>query len=395
MRQKSGWSKDLLYHLVESIKEYAIFACDTEGRVVGWNIGAEKIFGFSPEEIIGRESDVLFTAEDRLAGVPEHERQTAVEQGFSADERWHNRKDETVFFASGIQTALFDDDGNHTGFAKICRDLTERLDLQKTIDTIQESLEGKIVERTVVLTKSNEELRQEIIARRRTEEIRLALLRKIVITQENERKRIAREIHDSIGQQMTAFKLRLNAVVTGAGIPDALRREIGELQTMANRIDDEVEFIAWELRPSVLDDLGLPIAAKRFVRDWAEHFQIRGDFREVGVREQRFSPEVEINLYRIVQEALNNTAKYAKASRGSVMIEKSQTSIRLIVEDDGVGFDTDLIPVGRPNYRGLGIVGMRERAELLGGTLEIESQPGKGTTIFVRVPLEPNQLEPV
>lgn len=382
-----GWTRELLIQLIDNIREYGIFAADAEGRIVSWNAGAEKMFGYTSDEAIGMHSDLLFTKEDRLAGVPESERRTAREEGFADDERLHLRKDGNLFFASGIQTALLDKNGGISGFAKIARDLTDRVDLEKRLDAATESLEVKVVERTDQLERSNRSLRREVSERKRAEELRVAVIRKIVATQESERRRIAREIHDSIGQQMTALRLRLNTFADRANGTSESAEPIAELQAMANRIDDEIDFLAWELRPSVLDDLGLPVAAGTFVRDWSAHFGVEADFRAVGMHDERLLPEVEINLYRIMQEALNNTAKHANATRASALLEKGQASVRLIVEDDGDGFDFDAGSLNKASYRGLGLLGIKERAELLGGSLEIESRRGAGTTVFVRVPV--------
>jgi signal transduction histidine kinase len=149
-----------------------------------------------------------------------------------------------------------------------------------------------------------------------------------------------------------------------------------------------VDFLAWELRPSVLDDVGLVAAMKKFVEDWSVHFTTPAAFENVGLDGEHLMSEIEINLYRIVQEALNNIAKHAEANMVSVVLERRDGIVSLIIEDDGSGFDpdTEAIPTGNGNGKGLGLLGMKERAELVGGTAEIETAPGKGTTVFVRVP---------
>jgi signal transduction histidine kinase len=148
-----------------------------------------------------------------------------------------------------------------------------------------------------------------------------------------------------------------------------------------------VDFLAWELRPSVLDDFGLTKALENYVREWSVHFQIPAEYQPRGLDGKRLLPEIEINLYRISQEALNNTFKHAKASNASVLLERRDSKIILIIEDDGIGFEPSKKKVLTGNDRGLGLVGMKERAELVGGAFEIESSPGSGTTIFVRVPV--------
>jgi PAS domain S-box-containing protein len=386
MENEKGWSKELLYQLVENVRDYAIFVADLDGQIVSWNIGAEKLFGYTSEETMGRNCRILFTDEDRAGNVPEAEMKTAREAGSAEDERWHVRKDGSLFFASGMQTALYDEDGKHTGYAKIARDLTERVTFQDELQEAKDNLEVRVVERTNELNESNEALRLEVIEHIASEKLRVALLRKIVRTQEDERKRIAREIHDHIGQQMTALQLNLKLIRDECEKDSALSNHLALLQSIADRIDSDVDFLAWELRPSVLDDLGLHAALNKFVGEWSRHFGIPAEFENVGLDGQHLLAEIEINLYRIAQEALNNIYKHAEAKSVSVLLAKRDGQIALIIEDDGVGFEPTKKAVLTEDDRGLGLIGMKERAELVKGTFEIESSPGSGATVYVRVP---------
>ena len=162
------------------------------------------------------------------------------------------------------------------------------------------------------------------------------------------------------------------------------------MQALAERIDAEVDFLAWELRPTALDDLGLTAALTNFVKEWSSHYHIPADAHVTGFGSGslRLPPEVETCLYRIAQEALNNVYKHAQAARVSVVLERRDGDAVLVVEDDGVGFDGADVASWQGD-RGIGLVGMRERAALLGGSVEFESAPGKGTTIFARVPVAP------
>ncbi len=386
MAQETGWSKELLYQLVENVKDYAIFVSDLDGEIASWNIGAEKIFGYTASEAIGRNCRMLFTKEDRANNVPEEERETARVKGCGDDERWHVRKDGSYFFASGVQTPLYDESGKHTGYAKIARDLTERINLQEELQDAADNLEVQVRHRTNELNESNESLRSEVTQRTESEKLRTALLRKIVKTQEDERKRIAREIHDHVGQQMTGLQLNLQILLDEYKENSKLTGQIRGLQSIVKQIDSDVDFLAWELRPSVLDDLGLSAAIKKYVGDWSTHFNVPAEFKQIGLDGKHLLPEIEINLYRIGQEALNNTCKYAKASNAAVLLERRDGTVSLIIEDDGIGFEPSEKAVLTEDNRGMGLLGMKERAELVGGTIEIESSIGKGTTIYVRVP---------
>ena len=148
----------------------------------------------------------------------------------------------------------------------------------------------------------------------------------------------------------------------------------------------DLDFYTWELRPAALDDLGLVATLGNFVREWSKEFGVRADFQSQGLEGVRFSFETETNLYRITQEALNNIHKHAKARHAAVVFERRNGQVVLVIEDDGVGFDR-IDAAGASGARGIGLLGMQERAAIIGGTLEIETSPGKGTTIFVQVPL--------
>jgi len=157
-----------------------------------------------------------------------------------------------------------------------------------------------------------------------------------------------------------------------------------ELRDIVRQLDSDVDFLAWQLRPVALDDLGLPAALGSYVKQWSEHFGIAGEFRSGGLKDERFAPLIETNLYRIAQEALNNCAKHARCSRAEILLERRDHHAVLIIEDNGVGFHPEEVNVEDGHW---GLLGMRERAALLQGTVEVESSPNKGTTIYVRVPL--------
>jgi len=191
---------------------------------------------------------------------------------------------------------------------------------------------------------------------------------------------------------MTALRLNLAALDQGYGGDGELREKLEQTKTIAERLDADVDFLAWELRPAALDDIGLAEAMGTFVRQWSKHSGVEAQFHTTGFEKQRLSPETETNLYRIMQEALNNTLKYAHARHVDVLLERRDNQVVLIVEDDGVGFKPHKEASGDGN-KGMGLIGMRERAALVGGTIQIESKPKEGTTIFARVPVQFNEEE--
>ena len=369
--------------ILESVEDYAIFTLDLEGRITRWNRGAEKTFGFTAEEAVGQDTAIVFTPEDRAAGVHLKEMETALAAGRAEDERWHVRKDGSRFYASGVQTPLREGD-DVRGFVKVARDLTERrrdemerAELAAQLEAERETLEARVEERTSALFT-------EVAERRAAEERVRELVTRIVETQEQERRRISRDLHDVLGQQLTALRLNLAAVKEGCAEMDAsLLNQVERAQAVASRLDAEVDFMAWELRPAALDELGLAAALENFVHEWSEHFEVAAEYHAAGLGKRRLAPELETNLYRVAQEALNNVSKHAGARRVGVILERRDRHFALIIEDDGRGFDP---AEGAEGERGMGLVNMRERVALVGGTLEVESAPGVGTTVFARVP---------
>jgi two-component system CheB/CheR fusion protein len=378
-------SEQRLHLLVESVKDYAIFAMTPDGRVDYWNAGAERVFGFDEKEIIGRPSALIFTPEDRERGVPELEMETARREGRAADERWHVRKDGSRFYASGVMTAIRQD-GELRGFAKIARNLTSQQRADEELRRAHDDLEARVGARTDELRQTVELMLAEVKERSAAEVRARGLVGQLVTAQEDERRRISRDLHDQLGQQLTALRLKLASHKQRCGADEGMCAEIEELQTLAERIDAEVDFLAWELRPSALDDLGLSTALVNFAEEWSKHYSVPAEVHVGGMDGARLAPQVETCLYRITQEALNNAAKYAQAARVEIILERRDGDAVLVIEDDGVGFDLAEAVEGEGG-RGLGLVGMRERAALLGGSLDIETEPGKGTTIFARVPV--------
>lgn len=337
--------EQLYTKIVDSLDDYAIFTMDTERRVVSWSPGAENIFGWTEEEMKGKSGDIIFTPEDRAANAPQGEASTALADGRAPDERFHLDKKGTRFYVSGVMTPLKDKDGKLQGFVKIARDMTEQIAAENAINA-RETLE------------------------------------KLVQAQEVERARIARDLHDEFGQQLTILRMRVEALKKDVR-DDDLAPRIAELEVIGHRLDKCVDRITWEVRPLALEDLGLLAAVQKYVKDWQLHSGIACELIGSSLKKKRFRPEVETNLYRIVQEALNNIAKHAKAKHVEVMFERRDDLLVLVIEDDGKGFSTKN---KRLLTKGLGLTGMRERAALIGGSLEIESAPGKGTTLYVRVP---------
>jgi PAS domain S-box-containing protein len=223
---------------------------------------------------------------------------------------------------------------------------------------------------------------EELAERQRLEQTRTELLTRLVFAQEDERRRIAREMHDQFGEQLTTLGRRIEALKEFADRQPGLIPLIEALQAVARQIDRDVNHLVWQLRPTALDDLGLRAALANYINDWSRRVRVHAQLHTSGLLEDRLPSEVETTLYRIAQEALTNVARHSRATNVDVILERRGDQVGLIVEDNGVGFDP-----GRPGSerRGFGLLGMKERAALVGGTLQIESQPGKGTTVLLRM----------
>jgi signal transduction histidine kinase len=213
-----------------------------------------------------------------------------------------------------------------------------------------------------------------------SERVSRDVLRRIVEAQELERRRLARELHDETGQALTSILLGLKSIEEAEN-GQAARQATEELRERVVTTLQDVRRLALELRPKVLDDFGLVSALERLAETFEEATGIRVEL-EATPKVDRLPGDMETALFRIVQEALTNVVKHAQATRVSVLVTRRPGGVAVIVEDDGRGYDTE-----RTRSDGIGVLGMRERVELLGGRLSVESSPGAGTTVAAEVPL--------
>jgi PAS domain S-box-containing protein len=267
------------------------------------------------------------------------------------------------------------------------RDVTERKQAEEAVREAHERLEDRVHERTAELARANELLTAEIERRERAEAARHGLLQRLAAAQEEERRRIARELHDQMGQHLTALSLGLKSLRDTTPEASAGRQRLRQLQEITDLLGKEVHDLALELRPTALDDHGLHTALANYAEEWSERCGVEVDFHSAGLDGERLPSEAETALYRMVQESLTNVLKHAQARRVSLILRRSPGQVLAVVEDDGLGFDPEAALTGPGAGGRLGLLGMRERVELIGGTLAVESTLGRGTSLYARIPL--------
>ena len=357
-------SNDIYRLLVDSIKDYAIFVLSPEGIVLTWNQGARALKGYSREEIVGQHFSKFYLPEAIESGWPKRELAMAEKEGRFADEGWRVRKDGSMFWASVIITALRDSAGQLSGFAKVTRDMTEQRDLAQRINKLNRELRGKVLE----LDES-----------RRLIELRTLELQKlsaqVMRLQDEERRRIARELHDDLGQQLSLLKMLLSR--------NAENHEVTEIAGTALA---SVRNLSYLLHPPLLDETGLRAALDWFVEGLAKRSGIEITLRIRPEIFPRLASEIETAIFRVVQEALTNVVRHAKSENARVEIDKEPEQVIVRVRDYGQGLPSELSDVRGARIFGVGISGMRERIRQFGGELTV-TRTEPGTLVEAKIPL--------
>jgi signal transduction histidine kinase len=231
-----------------------------------------------------------------------------------------------------------------------------------------------------------------VTAQVEADRLRRDVLLRMVDIEERERHRLALEIHDETGQQVTAFLLGLEALRNICGVDERALEIIQHLETRARELAKDLVGVTLQLRPTALDAQGLAGALRDFADSILRDSSMEVDFVATGWEQGRLAGQTESALYRVAQEAIVNVLKHAHARRLSIVVERGAEAVTLIIEDDGKGFDSEAIP--HPPIGHAGLSGMRERLHLIGGSLTIESSPGQGTTVLARVPFSTMPVDP-
>jgi signal transduction histidine kinase len=251
-------------------------------------------------------------------------------------------------------------------------------DSMERITHANQELEQRVAERTHDLEQAHDELRAR-------DELRGRLLRQVISAQEEERKRLARELHDETCQKLAALGIRLDTAAQ-AGSADEVRAGLGEVRALAAQTLEDVHRVIFDLRPSVLDDLGLLAAIQWYAKRklGPRGIAVRCEVEDADLR---LPPEVEIAVFRAVQEALNNVARHSGAENALIELAHTAAALTVTIEDDGHGFSVEEVAVPSESGRGLGLLGLRERIDLVGGQVTVDSSPGDGTRVTIRVPV--------
>ncbi len=340
--------------IVESSQD-AIIGKSLDAKIVSWNPGAEGIYGYTADEAIGQPISILLPPErvDEWPAIMERIRRGQKVKHYETKRR---RKDGTVIDVSLAVSPIKTPEGETVGASGVSRDITER--------------------------KQAAEIKQ-------AQAMRRLLLEHMLSAQEEERRRIARELHDEAGQLLTSLLVGLRTLEHARDLAD-VKGQGHRLREITAQTIDEIGRLARGLHPTVLDDHGLGVALSRYVSEYIKTHNIAVDLKLTELDFNILTPAAQIGLYRIVQEALTNVAKHSGAKAVSIKFACLATALEVAIADDGCGFDVKAVAVS--SHR-LGIQSMRERAAMLGGTVSFASRR-RGTKILVRVPLAEQNFEP-
>jgi PAS domain S-box-containing protein len=377
LRTALRYSEERFRLLVEGLRDYAIFILDAEGRVSSWNVGAERIKGYVASEIIGSHISRFYSQEDILSGKPAQELGMAVRDGRVEDEGWRLRKDGSKFWANVVITALKDDEGNLLGFAKVTRDFTERMRAHEELRRANEELGKEVVER-----KNAERKLQE------SEQSLRYLSRHLLRSQDEERKRIGRELHDSVGQYLAVLKMTLDSLKPPPGSAgEQVARHLAQCSELANDCIKEVRTIAYLLYPPMLEEMGLRSAIAWYLEGFTQRSGINATL-DVSPDLTRLPRDVELAVFRVLQESLTNVHRHSGSPTVHVRVVMNDGAVSLEVRDQGKGVLSGVLE--ESNYEslaalGVGLRGMNERTRQLGGSLELSSSE-QGTTVRAKIP---------
>ncbi len=374
-REALSESEERFRLLIDGAPDYAMFLLDPGNQIIYWSTGAERVFGWSQDEALGKSGELLFTPEDRAQKREEKEMKIALRDGAAGDRRWHLRKDGSRVWIDGVMRRLDDEEGNVRGFAKVGRDATELHLAEEELRKSHQKLESRVRDRTKELTAVNKKLEQALQERVQVEQ-------EVLLVSEREKRRIGQDLHDSLCQELAAAAFFLESTAQRMGINHPAEAEVlTEAARIVNANVGLARDLARGLHPVELSSSGLANALRELAFRTSQISGVSCNLelpRQIRIRNEG----VALNLYRIAQEAVANATKNGKATKITVRLERDRRDLSLLVRDNGKGF-----AVAKPG-RGMGLHIMKYRADVIGAQLTIESREGRGTTIHCSLPGE-------
>jgi two-component system sensor histidine kinase UhpB len=377
LRLKADKAIGLLAAIVDS-SEDAIVSKTLEGIITSWNAGAERLFGYTANEAVGQHISLIIPIDRR------GEETVIIERVKHGDRIEHFdtvrvRKDKKTFDISLTISPIRDASGKIIGASKIARDITERKQVERELResegryrTLADALDTQVQFRTQELQRRNSELRD--------------LSGLLLESRDAERRHIARELHDSAGQTLTALDLQLARISESAKQDPALAKDVQNAEELVQHLARELRTTSYLLHPPLLDEVGLSSALSWYVQGLAERSSLEIDLN-ISENLGRLPAEMELVIFRLVQECLTNIHRHSESKIALIRVEREENTVHIKVEDQGRGMSPERLAEIQSQGTGLGIRGMRERVRHLRGDLVIESN-ASGTKIYATLPLK-------
>jgi PAS domain S-box-containing protein len=353
-------TNEIFRQLVDSVKDYAIFLLSPDGTVVTWNQGAQRIKGYSADEIIGKHFSRFYPRQAVESKWPDRELEIAGKEGRYTDEGLRVRQDGTTFWAHVVITALRDDAGNLKGFSKVTRDLTERRELEERTRELNRELRARVAQ---------------LLESQRTVELRTLELQKLsgelLHVQDEERRKISRSLHDELGQELVTLKLELSRQDL---------RTLAPAIELTDRALSKVRNLSYLLHPPLLDESGLLPALHWYFEGLQKRSELRITFDYKPALFPRLPQDIETAIFRIIQEALTNAYRHSGTEDARIDIHQDAERVTVRVRDFGKGIERTA------SAAGVGISGMKERVNQLNGEIKI-MRVEPGTLLEATLPL--------
>ena len=335
--------------LAESTSDW-IWEMDAEGKYVYSNPMVESILGYRPDEMLGKYFYDFFSQKEMETSAHTSLQAMAAGKPISGFDNCYIHKEGCVVVLEAKGVPFFDKAGNLLGYRGINRDVTARKQAEERIHNLS---------------------------------------RQLMKAQEAERQRLSHNLHDLVGQDLSALKIGLDTLFDDQPeAPPATRQRVGELSKIAHGTIKAVRDLAYSLRPTNLNQLGLAKNILRYCEEFYGRTGVKIEFFAAGLDDLELDSDIEITLYRLIQEGLNNVKKHADATDVTIRLVASFPNVILRIEDNGKGFDVENRLVSALNEKRMGFISMEERVALLGGKMRIESRPMQGTKIFIEVPIK-------